>query len=360
MIVGAVLGAVVLSWLLTGAIRRYAVARSILDVPNHRSSHAVPTPRGGGVAIVAVVLAGATAAWVVGLLADDVAAALVGGGALVALVGWIDDRSGLPAGVRAIVHFVAAGWVVFCLRGLPALDLGVTRVPLGFAGAMLGLLGVAWMINLYNFMDGIDGIAAAEGVAVGLIGGAMLAASHETGMALAAFLTAAACAGFLWWNWHPARIFMGDVGSGFLGIVFATLAIASENRGSAPLLLWIVALGVFVFDATVTLLRRIRRGERWHEAHRSHAYQRAVQAGRPHHVVTGGVLVINAALAGGAWLAYLRRGLVPLVVLAGGLLLTWVYVQVEKARAMGSETEALRQPGSDALIVARTADRRAR
>ncbi|MFS8631335.1 MAG: hypothetical protein LOD92_09315, partial [Bacillales bacterium] len=153
----------------------------------------------------------------------------------------------------------------------------------------------------------------------------------------AAMDLAAACAGFLWWNWHPARIFMGDVGSGFLGIVFATLAVASENRSAVPLLLWVVLLGVFIFDATVTLVRRVLRRERWYEAHRSHAYQRAVQAGRSHHVVTAGALGVGLLLGIGVWVAHLWRDSIPIVVLACLSLLTWIYFRIEKARPMEPE-----------------------
>src|SRR5690606_28300225 len=270
------------------------------------------------------------------------------------------DRFRLSAAVRAAVHLVAAGWVILRLGGLPELDLGVTRVPLGAFGTVVGMLGAAWMINLYNFMDGIDGLAAGEGVLVGIIGGVLLTMSGEPGLALVALLTAAACAGFLWWNWHPARIFMGDVGSGFLGIVFATLAVASENRSAVPLLLWVVLLGVFIFDATVTLVRRVLRRERWYEAHRSHAYQRAVQAGRSHHVVTAGALGVGLLLGIGVWVAHLWRDSIPIVVLACLSLLTWIYFRIEKARPMEPEpsgSPSAVEQGVDSGLVGTPADR---
>jgi len=358
-ILWVVLGAVA-SGILTGAVRTYAIGKSVLDIPNHRSSHTVPTPRGGGVAIAVVVLAGTVLGWAADAVPRDFAVALIGGGAAVALTGWLDDRFRLSAAVRAAVHLVAAGWVILRLGGLPELDLGVTRVPLGAFGTVVGMLGAAWMINLYNFMDGIDGLAAGEGVLVGIIGGVLLTMSGEPGLALVALLTAAACAGFLWWNWHPARIFMGDVGSGFLGIVFATLAVASENRSAVPLLLWVVLLGVFIFDATVTLVRRVLRRERWYEAHRSHAYQRAVQAGRSHHVVTAGALGVGLLLGIGVWVAHLWRDSIPIVVLACLSLLTWIYFRIEKARPMEPEpsgSPSAVEQGVDSGLVGTPADR---
>ena len=197
-----------------------------------------------------------------GVLDDDVAAAFIGGGGLVALVGWLDDRRGVHAAVRAVVHCVAAGWAVYLVGGLPSYSTGTEHVHLGAIGGLLAVLGIVWATNLYNFMDGIDGIAGGQALCAGVFGGALLLLSGSAGLASVAFLVAAATAGFLAWNWAPAKIFMGDVGSGFLGFTFGALAVASENDGGVPLLLWVLLLGVFVVDATVTLLRRTlaRRG----------------------------------------------------------------------------------------------------
>lgn len=280
---------------LCALVRRYALTRSLLDVPNERSSHSVPTPTGGGIAITLVVVAGIAVLASTGVVDDRTAIALVVGGALVAAVGWLDDRRGLSASARLLVHTAAAAWMVGWLRGLPELSVGAGAVHLGIAGALLAVLGAVWSTNLYNFMDGIDGLAAAEGVVVGLAG-ALLLAPREPALAAVALLLSAASAGFLVWNWRPARLFMGDVGSGFLGLAFAGLAVASENAHALPALLWLLLLGPFFVDATVTLLRRIARGERWVAAHRAHAYQRAVQAGWSHRRVTSVMIGLSAAL----------------------------------------------------------------
>jgi Fuc2NAc and GlcNAc transferase len=325
----AVAGAAVLSWLLTAAVRRYALTR-LLDVPNRRSAHKVPTARGGGLAIALVVLGGVAAAHAAGAVPFRTAAALVGGGVMIAGVGWVDDHGGLPARLRALVHFAAAAWALFWLGGMPRLELGVGAAHLGPAGAVLAALGIVWVTNLYNFMDGIDGIAGGQAVVVGVAGGALLWAAGAPALALAALLVAGASAGFLLWNWQPARIFMGDVGSGAIGYAFGVLALASENAGAVPALVWLLLLGVFVVDATVTLLRRMARREPFLHAHRSHAYQRAVQGGSTHARVASAVLLIDLVLALLAAAAVLRPAWTGAAWAVGAALLLLVYLRVER------------------------------
>jgi len=329
----AILGAFLASCWLTSVVRRYALGCSIVDRPNSRSSHTVPTPRGGGAAIaVSWFLA---LGWLVvsGLLDTWVGLALLAGGGAIALIGWLDDRRHLSAGIRAGVHLAAAAWAVWCLGGLPSFNVGTGVVPLGWMGGALAVVGIAWLTNLYNFMDGIDGLAAGEAVSVGLVGGGLLAFAGADGMALAALSLAAAAGGFLVFNWPPAKIFMGDVGSGLLGYAFGVLALASERAGVVPLIVWMMLLAVFIVDATATLIRRVVNGERWFEAHRSHAYQRAVQAGYSHRDVTVAVMGLNALLAVAATGAWLIPALLPvvLVVTVGGLVGVWYWFCCSRA-----------------------------
>jgi Fuc2NAc and GlcNAc transferase len=310
------------SAILTGLACRYALRSSLLDVPNERSLHRTPTPRGGGVAIVLVTLFGLAGLAALHAIPASLAWTLGVGGALVAAVGWLDDRHGVSPPVRAVVHAVAGLWAAGWIWGEPA--------PV----AILGALGIVWAINLYNFMDGIDGLAAGESVSVGLIAGGLLLAAGHPALSTVALLVAAASAGFLGWNWAPARIFMGDVGSGFLGYTFGTLALLSHRDGAVSLPLWLTVMGVFLFDATVTLLRRIVRGERWYQAHRSHAYQRLVQAGSSHGRVTALVLLVNLGLGLLAWLGQSGRLSNPAAALAGILVLTVLYLAIERRRPM--------------------------
>jgi Fuc2NAc and GlcNAc transferase len=336
--VGGIVTAFALSLALTRVVRRYAIARAVLDIPNDRSSHTVPTPRGGGVAI-------AVATLVIGLLATyaqwyelDSTIALLGGAAIVGAIGWIDDLHPLSATLRFAVHVGAAAGALFLIGGLPSVRVGEGVVQLGGVGTALGIMGVVCCINFYNFMDGTDGLAGAEAVSVSAIGGLLLLSTGDASTAFLSFTIAAASLGFLVWNWPPASIFMGDVGSGLLGFLFAVLAILSEKNGSVPLLTWVLLLGVFVFDATVTLIRRALRGERVYEAHRSHAYQRLVQAGFTHRQVALFVILVNLTLGICAAAGVMYRSLLLPSFIAGFVMLACLYGVVERLHPMKPRT----------------------
>lgn len=333
-----ILGAAVVTCLLTAAVRRYALSRSMLDVPGPRSSHVRPTPRGGGLAIAAVVLGALVAGAVAGIVPLHAAVGVAGGGTLVAAVGWLDDRLQLSSLVRILTHGAAAVWLLAWVGGLPAVTIGTMELPLGIVGHVGGVVLVVWLTNLYNFMDGIDGFAAGEGVSVGIAGGVLLFAAGWPVLGLLGLLIAAACGGFMVWNWEPAKIFMGDVGSGLLGFLFAALAVLSERTGAVPLLVWLMLLGVFVADSTVTLIRRIARGEQWWAAHRSHAYQRAVQHGLSHGAVAATLLAVNVLIGGVAYVAIRRPALQPALAGATFLFLGALYLGVERLSPMRPET----------------------
>jgi Fuc2NAc and GlcNAc transferase len=308
----AVIGscALLTSALITGLVRRYALAHDVVDVPNERSSHRAPTPRGGGVAIVLVSTAALGVLALRGLVRPELLWAVGVGGVAVALVGLADDHRSLPAATRLTVHFAAALWALAWLGGLPALRIGAHLVSFGWVGYLLGALGIVWTVNLFNFMDGIDGIAASEAIFVA-VAGALLGAPLAGNVAIlaAALAFAAACGGFLVWNWPPARIFLGDVGSGYLGYVIVVLAVAATHDNPAALWVWLILGGAFFADATVTLVRRTLRHERVHEAHRSHAYQWLARRWRNHASVTLAVLSLNLAwlLPCAAWAARFPR-----------------------------------------------------
>ena len=269
--------AAVLALLLTGWLRRYALARSLLDIPNERSSHTVPTPRGGGVAIVLTFLVILPLLGLVGELPAASLWALLGAGGGVAVIGFLDDLRDIPPLWRLLGHFIGAGWALTWLGGLPPLPVFGYMLDLGWLGHGLAALYLVWLLNLYNFMDGIDGIAGIEAVTVCLGGAVLYALSAGDSLWMVPVLLLSAVAGFLVWNFPKARIFMGDAGSGFVGMVLGVLSL--QAAGVAPQLFWgwVILLGAFVVDATVTLLRRMRRGERIYQAHRSHAYQYAAR-----------------------------------------------------------------------------------
>jgi len=272
----------------------WAHRRNIVDTPNHRSSHTLPTARGGGVALVAAFYAGTAAAWAAGLL-DARTVVLLCCGLPIAIVGYIDDARSLSARTRLAVHAAAAAALLWGLWPLPALGIAGYRLPAP-AVAVLYLLGLVWLTNLYNFMDGIDGIAAGQALAAG----ALWAALAPGAVGVPALLFAAAAAGFLLYNFPPARIFMGDAGSGFCGFIVGALVLHQADATHTSPLLWLIPLSLFVCDATVTLATRVMRGQRASEAHRSHAYQRLSRRVGRHLPVSAGYFAATLVPLG-AW-----------------------------------------------------------
>jgi UDP-N-acetylmuramyl pentapeptide phosphotransferase/UDP-N-acetylglucosamine-1-phosphate transferase len=277
-------------------------SRSILDLPNERSSHRVATPRGGGLAVITVLII----AWfTIGSAgsADQARTSLVLCGAALGLgiVSWIDDLKGLTVTWRLVVQASVVAVVLLALpAGRPYFG---GLLPAGLDTAAAGLLWL-WFINLFNFMDGIDGLAGAETVSLGA-GVAVIAVVAGLGDASMLYgLTAVAAAlGFLWWNWQPARIFLGDVGSVPLGLLLGWLLLDLSAQGY-----WASALILplyYLADSSITLFRRALRGAAVWQAHREHFYQRAVQQGRRHGAVVGAVIVTNLCLIALAALAAL-------------------------------------------------------
>lgn len=275
----------------TWLLRRYALKHRVLDTPNERSSHTVPTPRGGGVAIVLVYLLSLCAWDAYAAISSGLFWSLFLGGGLIAAVGFWDDHAPLSARLRFAFHLASAALAVWQLGGWPVLDLGFVQWAWGSVGSLVALLALAWAINAYNFMDGIDGLAGSQAVFVAGAGGALLWLSGVDAMPL--WLLAAASAGFLLLNWPPAKIFMGDAGSGFLGFVLAVHALHATVSGTTTIWPWLILLGVFLVDATLTLLRRALRRIRVTDAHRTHAYQWASRQLGAHKPVTISVVLLN-------------------------------------------------------------------
>lgn len=282
-----------LSLVLTGGLRRYALARSIIDIPNARSSHSVPTPRGGGVAIVLSFLLVLPVLSFMGLVEWAFTWAMLGAGGGIAVLGFLDDHGHIAARWRLLGHFAGAIWALFWLGGLPPLALFGFSLNLGWVGHVLAAVYLVWLLNLYNFMDGIDGIASIEALCVCLGGVLLYVLLGQPEAALAPLLLACAVLGFLFWNFPPARIFMGDAGSGFLGIMLGILSLQAAWVAPQLLWSWLILLGVFIVDATYTLMRRLVRGDKVYEAHRSHAYQFASRRFGRHLPVTLAVAAIN-------------------------------------------------------------------
>lgn len=293
------------SFVIVGLVRRAALTHGVLDLPNLRSSHHIPTPRGGGLGIAITTVAALWLLWLNDLVDGPLFSVIAVGGGLVALVGAIDDVKSVSVPVRLAVHLVVAGASIYQLQWFGTVQIGHQLLELGVAGYVLGLLGIVWTLNLFNFADGIDGFAASEAIFItsawlvlGLLGDGLPSSSGTI------IVFVGACAGFLLWNWPPAKIFMGDIGSGFLGFVVAVLAIHAAQKDPTALFVWLILGGVFFADATVTLIRRSLRGAAIYQPHRSHAYQILARRWNSHRAVTLAVLGLNVViLLPMAWLA---------------------------------------------------------
>lgn len=278
---------------LVSALRRLAYRFHIIDIPNDRSSHQLPTPSAGGIGIVISFLVGISFLHWLGIYDSTLLSSFSMGGLILASVGLWDDWKHVPVKVRILFHFIAASSVIYFLGGMPALDCGFRVWHWGMVGNVVGLIGLVWLINLYNFMDGIDGLAASEAVFVSLAVVLLLILKSDFYHLPVILLLGSAAAGFLVWNWSPARVFMGDTGSGFLGFVFGVLLVSTGVSNSLTIWQWLILLGCFWVDATLTLLFRVIRGETWYLAHRTHAFQQAVKKTGCHKQVVMRVLWIN-------------------------------------------------------------------
>ena len=287
-----ILLALPLSFALSGLLRKYAVHWSLVDIPNERSSHKSPVPRGGGLAVALVFLALLS---LINLYLQDTSSlylALFGAGSVIALVGFLDDRGHVAVRKRLSTHFIAAIWVLFLLyrptTGLDSGDLGYWMF------ALVLCLFLVWLLNLYNFMDGIDAITCSETITVSLSAAVLhwlLFPQDHSWILL--ILLASSTSGFLLWNFPPARLFLGDAGSAFIGIILGAFSIHAYQLSTPLFLAWLILLGVYIVDASFTLTRRILKGEKFYQAHRTHAYQHAAIQFGSHGRVSLGIALIN-------------------------------------------------------------------
>lgn len=294
MLVAAALTAL-LAGLLTPALARWAHRRDFLDIPNHRSSHVIATPRIGGVAVVCSVVAGVGLLQAIGVGLGHDALIVLAGGVGIAALGLADDFWSLSAIVRLLVQSLIAAGVVQLVGPAPLNWFGQNSWVPWF----LSVLWIVMLTNAYNFMDGIDGIAGAQALVGGIGWAAIGLLTGSPAIAALSLIAAAASSGFLLHNWHPAKVFMGDAGSGFFGFLFAALPLVAPAN---PVYLWCAMLVMwpFVFDTTLTLIRRASRLENILTAHRSHIYQRLVIAGCSHVQVTvlyAGLAILGAVAA---------------------------------------------------------------
>ena len=285
---------VIVGFMLTLLIRKLALKTNRLDVPNERSSHTSPTPRGAGLAVVVAFLLGLITLLIDNSISDEVFLAIAIPSLAVAIIGWLDDRGHLTSAKwRLVGHFACALLAVRLTGGLPELPLANSTIDFGLAGDIAAVVYLVWMLNLFNFMDGIDLITGVQTVTTSAGVAMLLLISTESDSWKIFAVLAASILGFLFFNLPPAKIFLGDVGSGFIGFTIAVVSLVVAK--DEPLVAWAmtILLGVFVTDATVTLLRRLLSREHVYVAHRTHAYQHLSKKLNSHLPVSLGVGAIN-------------------------------------------------------------------
>ena len=272
-----------LSFFLTYLFRLIALKKQALDLPNERSSHTVPTPRVGGLAIVLTWYIGLIGFFYYGLISTNLFYALMCG-ALLAIVSFIDDLIDIKPIIRLIVHFVVVISAFVFLNGIRPFILPHIEINYLYITYPLAIVGMVWFINLYNFMDGINGFVSIEAITIALF-------MYSFTFNVVNLILIVAVLGFFFWNWPKAKIFMGDVGSTQLGFILIVLGIYFHNELQFSIVNWIMLAIPFWFDATFTLYRRWRNGEKLSVGHKKHVYQRLVQAGYSHKQV--GLMLIS-------------------------------------------------------------------
>lgn len=297
-----------LSLFTTYFVKEYAIKKAIIDIPNDRSSHTIPTPRGGGIAIAISWFVGISYLFIVGNIDANLYFALMSG-IIISVVSFFDDLKDLNPKIRLYAQVFVAIVGLVCLGGLKSIDFGLFSINNMIITNIIALFAIVWFINLYNFLDGINGYAGGEAVWLGLCGFVLF------GNPMFLILVVASL-GFLYFNFHKAKIFMGDVGSTLLGYNIAIFAIYYQNSGTS-ILVWLILFGLFWFDATITLFRRYKNKEKLSTAHRKHTYQRAVQSGLSHTQVVLFGMCVNIVLFAFAYIIISNSSLqLPIFILS--------------------------------------------
>ena len=277
-----------LSFILTYLIKGYAIKKSLFDIPNHRSSHTVATPHGGGIAIAITWFLGISYLYYTNDIDSSLYFALMVG-IIISIVSYFDDLYELSAKFRILLQSSIALVGLYLLHGFSSIDLGLFTINNPILTNIFAFFMILWFINLYNFLDGIDGYAGAEAIFLGSAGYLLWGGDYFLVLIVSVL-------GFLIWNWHKAKIFMGDVGSTLLGYNVAIFTLYYANKDPMNLWEWGILFGLFWFDATLTLLRRYRNKEKLSQPHKKHAYQRLHQSNWSHSKVVIFSIFVNILL----------------------------------------------------------------
>jgi len=283
------------TFLLTYLVKVITIKRSILDIPNDRSSHSIPTPRGGGIAISIIWFIVITFLFAKKEIDSTLFFSLLCG-IPIAVIGVVDDLFKITPKLRLIVQTISAILAIILLGGLQTIDFGFIKFSALIISSFFAIIGIIWFTNVFNFLDGIDGYLSSEIIFIGVTSFLFFGTTPTV-------LLAAITTGFLIWNWQPAKIFMGDVGSTLLGFSIGIFAIYYQNIGITSIFIWLMLTSLFWFDATITIYRRWKNREILSEAHRKHAYQRIVQSGLSHQKTVLYEILINLSIVLIVWLS---------------------------------------------------------
>lgn len=278
----------IFSFLLTYFIKNYMIKKSLVASVNERSSHTIPTPHGGGIAIAITWFIGLFYLYFIGQIETNLFYALLFG-VVISIVSFFDDIYELSPKLRLIIQAIVAIGGLYFLGGFETFTFGIFDIQNSIFTNIFAFLMIIWFINLYNFLDGINGYAGSEAIFLSLAGFILFGGNHFLVLAVAVL-------GFLYWNWNKAKIFMGDVGSTLLGYNVAIFTIYYANQEPNNFWIWIILFSVYWFDATLTLIRRKLNKERLSLAHKKHAYQRLSQVGWSHYKVTNYSIGLNVLL----------------------------------------------------------------
>lgn len=277
---------------------------AILAIPKDRSLHRAPTPKGGGIVIAGLFLVGLLSLLLMDSLPLSLFLALFGGGVTLVTLGFIDDLREVDPRIRFLVQILVSFWALYWLGGMPKIIVGPWILQPSWILLSFGSLGIVWFINLFNFMDGVDGMLASNSILFSLIGASILFWLDYESPAIILVLLVASLSGFLVYNWPPAKIFMGDSGAGFIGYVLAVIGLYSVAEGMMDFWTWIILMGYFVADTTTTMFIKIATVPDWfYEEHKSHAYQQLASIWKSHKRVT--IMVLGATTFWMAPIAFL-------------------------------------------------------
>lgn len=277
-----------ISFFLTYFIKNYMIKKSLVASVNERSSHTTPTPHGGGIALSVTWFIGLGYLYFMGQIETNLFFALLIG-AIISIVSFFDDIYELSPKIRLFAQSIVALGGLYFLGEFETFTFGIFDIQNPIFTNIFAFFMIIWFINLYNFLDGINGYAGSEAVFLALSGFVLFGGNHFLVLAVAVL-------GFLYWNWNKAKIFMGDVGSTLLGYNIAIFTIYYANQEATNFWVWIILFALFWFDATLTLIRRKLNKEKLSQAHKKHAYQRLTQAGWSHYKVTNYSIGLNLLL----------------------------------------------------------------